>query len=201
MSKNTANIAQAISLLSDVLSREVADDSVDATNIIAEEELYDDLKEQALEFGQEVADELDTISADLDRVLESDDDDDDESDDDDSTWGSLEDLEPYEDDEDENDAIDNATDPGNGDVDITNTESAAADDTDDDESEPTDAEKVQMLTVDGAILQEKADDLEKSNEELSDKVEELTDTLRGIATLIESLESTADAFVSEVESL
>ena len=201
MSKNTANIAQAISLLSDVLSHEVAGDSVDATNIIAEEELYDDLKEQALEFGQEVADELDTISADLDRVLESDDDDDDESDDDDSTWGSLEDLEPYEDDEDEKDAIDNATDPGNGDVDITTTESAATGDADDDESEPTDAEKVQMLTVDGAILQEKADDLEKSNEELSDKVEDLTDTLRGIATLIESLESTADAFVSEVESL
>jgi len=199
MSKNTANIAQAISLLSDVLSREVAGDSVDATNIIAEEELYDDLKEQALEFGQEVADELDTISGDLDRVLESADDDAD--DDNDDTWGSLEDLEPYKDDEDENDATDNATDPGNGDVDITNTESAAAVDADDDESEPTDAEKVQMLTVDGAILQEKADDLEKSNEELSDKVEELTDTLRGIATLIESLESTADAFVSEVESL
>ena len=58
-----------------------------------------------------------------------------------------------------------------------------------------------MLMVDGAILEEKIAELEKNNLELSDKVEDLTDTIRGVGTLIESLESTADAFVSEVESL
>ena len=68
-------------------------------------------------------------------------------------------------------------------------------------SEPTDAAKVQMLMVDGAILEEKNAELEKNKLELSDKVEDITDTLRGVVTLIESLESTADAFVSEVESL
>jgi len=147
MSKNTANIAQAISLLSDVLSREVTDDSNDATNIVAEEELYDDLKEQAVEFGQEVVDELSTISGELDNALESDADD--EPDDDDGTWDTLEDLESYEDDDDDPDATTDTSEPSNGDVNITNTESAA----DGDESEPTDAGKVQMLTAEAAILQ------------------------------------------------
>ena len=196
MSKNTANIAQAISLLSDVLSREAADDLNDDKDIIDDEELYDDLKEQTLQFGQEVADELDAISVELSRVLDTENDTD--ADDDDHAWNPLEDYDDLLPADVDDDATTDASEPGNGDVDITitNTES-----TDDAESEPTDAEKVQTLTVDAAILQEKADGLEKSNEELSDKVEDLTDTVRGIATLIESLESTADAFVSEVENL
>ena len=191
MSNNTAKVAQAISLLSDVLSREVADDSNDDRDTLDNDE-YDDLKEQALEFGREVVDELNTISADLDGVLDLEDDDDD---DDDSAWNPLENYDDDEDDEDEAKA-----DLGNGDVDISDTDT---DDeaTDDDESEPTDAEKVQMLMVDGAILEEKIAELEKNNLELSDKVEDLTDTIRGAGTLIESLESTADAFVNEVDAL
>ena len=195
MSKNTANIAQAISLLSDVLSREATCELNEDTEIDNDE--YDDLKEQTREFGQEVADELNAISVELSRVLDTENDADDD-DDDDHAWNPLEDYDDLLPADVDDDATTDASEPGNGDVDITitNTES-----TDDAESEPTDAEKVQTLTVDAAILQEKADGLEKSNEELSDKVEDLTDTVRGIATLIESLESTADAFVSEVENL
>ena len=192
MSKNTANIAQAISLLSDVLSREATCELNEDTEIDNDE--YDDLKEQTLEFGQEVADELDAISVELSRVVDTENDTD--ADDDDHAWNPLEDYDDLLPADVDDDATTDASEPGNGDVDITNTES-----TDDAESEPTDAEKVQTLTADAAILQEKADSLEKSNEELSDKVEDLTDTVRGIATLIESLESTADAFVSEVENL
>ena len=195
MSKNTANIAQAISLLSDVLSREAADDLNDDKDIIDDEELYDDLKEQTLQFGQEVADELDAISVELSRVLDTENDTD--ADDDDHAWNPLEDYDDLLPADVDDDATTDASEPSNGDVDITNTDPAA----DGDESEPTDAGKVQMLTAEAAILQEKADELEKSNEELSDKVEDLTDTIRSIATLIESLESTADAFVSEVENL
>ena len=87
MSKNTANIAQAISLLSDVLSREATCELNEDTEIDNDE--YDDLKEQALEFGREVADELSVVSDDLDRVLDLDDDTDDAEDD---TWDALEDC-------------------------------------------------------------------------------------------------------------
>ena len=194
MSKNTANIAQAISLLSDVLSREATCELNEDTEIDNDE--YDDLKEQTLEFGQEVADELNAISVELSRVLDTENDTDD-ADDDDHAWNPLEDYDDLLPADVDDDATTDASEPSNGDVDITNTEP----DTDDDESEPTDAGKVQMLTAEAAILQEKADELEKSNEELSDKVEDLTDTIRAITTQIENLESSADAFVNEVESL
>ena len=194
MSKNTANIAQAISLLSDVLSREATCELNEDTEIDNDE--YDDLKEQTLEFGQEVADELNAISVELSRVLDTENDADDD-DDDDHAWNPLEDYDDLLPADVDDDATTDASEPSNGDVDITNTEPAA----DGDESEPTDAGKVQMLTAEAAILQEKADELEKSNEELSDKVEDLTDTIRAITTQIENLESSADAFVSEVESL
>ena len=70
MSKNTANIAQAISLLSDVLSREATCELNEDIETEDNDE-YDDLKEQALEFGKDVADDLSVISDDLDRVLDS----------------------------------------------------------------------------------------------------------------------------------
>ena len=189
MSKNTANIAQAISLLSDVLSREATCELNEDIETEDNDE-YDDLKEQALEFGREVSDELSVISDDLELILDLDD-----EDDDDNSWNPLEDYDDDVNDEDEDDL-------GNGDVDITNTESDDDGDADDDdESEPTDAAKVQMLMVDGAILEEKNAELEKNKLELSDMVEDITDTLRGVVTLIESLESTADAFVNEVDAL
>ena len=82
MSKNTANIAQAISLLSDVLSREaVADETIEDDPFDGDGDEFDDLKHQALEFGQEVADDLGTISDELERTLEAS-----EFDDDDDGW-------------------------------------------------------------------------------------------------------------------
>ena len=64
MSKNTANIAQAISLLSDVLSREATCELNEDIETEDNDE-YDDLKEQALEFGREVSDELSYVDLEL----------------------------------------------------------------------------------------------------------------------------------------
>ena len=97
MSKNTANIARAISLLSDVLSREaVAEDETAEADPFDDSQAseFDDLKHQALEFGQEVADDLDTISDELDRTLEAT-----EFDDDDDTWADDDDSEADDDEE------------------------------------------------------------------------------------------------------
>ena len=83
MNKNTVNIARAISLLSDVLSRDAVAETeateADTFDAGSAGEL-DELKHQALEFGQEVVDDLDTISDELDRTLEENElDDDDDS--------------------------------------------------------------------------------------------------------------------------
>ena len=191
MSKNTANIAQAISLLSDVLSREATCELNEDIETEDNDE-YDDLKEQALEFGKDVADDLSVISDDLDRVLDSDDDDDDDDDD----WSLESPLSKIargdaDADYDADDADDG--DVGNGEVNISDTESDADDKNDaDDEAKLADV---------AAAAEERIAELEKNKEELGDKIEDLTDTLRGVATQIENLNAAADTFVSEVESL
>ena len=176
MSKNTANIARAISLLSDVLSRDaVAEDETAETDPFDDSQAseFDDLKHQALEFGQEVVDDLDTISDELDRTLEAD-----EFDDDD-TWaddgGDLDDVD--DDDGDEEQTETSSDEP----------ESAAPPET----VEPTEVEVLQKTTA----------ALEKSNEELTDKIDDLTEALQHIDTLIDDLGVTAKEFVSEVETL
>ena len=70
MSKNAATIAEAISLLSDVL---VHDTAWEAETETVNSNEYDDLKEQAIEFGSLMSDDLSTITDDLDRVLDLDD--------------------------------------------------------------------------------------------------------------------------------
>ena len=177
MSKNTANIARAISLLSDVLSRDaVAEDETAETDPFDDSQAseFDDLKHQALEFGQEVVDDLDTISDELDRTLEAD-----EFDDDDDTWaddgGDLDDVD--DDDGDEEQTETSSDEP----------ESAAPPET----AEPTEVEVLQKTTA----------ALEKSNEELTEKVDDLTEALQHIDTLIDDLSVVAKEFVSEVETL
>ena len=200
MSNNTVNIARAISLLSDVLSREATHESDEDTEIDNDE--YDDLKEQALEFGREVSDELSVISDDLERILDLDD-----EDDDDNSWNPLEDYDPPADEIvplDDDDEVDEA-EAGNGEVDISDTEADDFDNDDDkkddDEPEPTADEKVQTLMDNGALLEKQIAELEKNKEELGNKIEDLTDAMRAAVTQIENLNAAADTFVSEVESL
>ena len=177
MNKNTVNIARAISLLSDVLSRdalaETESTEADTFDAGPAGEL-DELKHQALEFGQEVVDDLDTISDELDRTLEAN-----EFDDDDDDWA----------------------DDG-GDLDDDDTEAADDEQTETSSDKPESAappESAEATEVE--TLQKTIAALEKSSEELTDKVDDLTEALQHIDTLIDDLNVTAKEFVSEVETL
>ena len=186
MSKNTANIARAISLLSDVLSREaVAETEATEADPFDEGQAgeFDELKHQSLEFGQEVVDDLDVISDELDRTLELNDyDDDDDDDDDDDTW--------EDDDDSESDDADEDT-----------SESPSDDSTTADTDDPGAAEIADQSETAVNPLQKSLDALEKSNEELTEKVDSLTDVLQHIDTLIDDLSVSAKEFVNEVETL
>ena len=216
MSKNTAKVAQAISLLSDVLSGEVESELNEVTETVDTDE-YDELKEQAIDFSTEVADDLSIISDDLERILDSASDAD--------VANDIDWLADYEDDD--VDVIDNEPEPdtGNGEVDISDRidyETGA-----DEAADPLDGRMLDYVGTavgvphDGkhaappmsvsadqhvarsvlAVLSEKNAKLEKNNKELTDKIEDLTCSLRAVAAQIENLHTAADTFVNEVESL
>ena len=193
MSKNTVKVAQAISLLSDVLSSEAECELNEDTETVDDE--YDDLKEQALDFSKDLADELTILSDDLERILDPTNADDADA----SDWKPLADYE----DDDQTGTMDVEVDVGNGEVDISDVAAADADESE----EVITAEEVSAhqaaadLFVKNADLTVKNNELEKNNEELNDKLEDLTDTIRGWRWQIENLQAVADTFVSEVENL
>ena len=185
MSKNTANIARAISLLSDVLSRDAVAETeateADPFDDDQQDEL-DALKHQSLEFGQQVADDLDTISEELDHTLEQA-----EFDDDDDNWDADDsDYLKIEDDEDEDTVV-----------------AGAADDEQSETPPATDADSEPSSTSsdDAEALQKTTAALEKSNEDLTEKVDDLTEALQRIDALIDDLNVAAKEFVSEVETI
>lgn len=200
MSKNTVKVAQAISLLSDVLSSEAECELNEDTETVDDE--YDDLKEQALDFSKDLADELTILSDDLERILDPTNDDDADA----SDWKPLAD---YEDDdqtgtmdveagtEDDDAGTDDVeADVCKGKVDISAVAAAGV------------GESEEVITAGEAAAHQTAADLfvknaelEKNNEELNDKLEDLTDTIRGWRWQIENLQAVADTFVSEVENL
>ena len=204
MSKNTVKVAQAISLLSDVLSSEVECELNEDTETVDDE--YDELKEQALDFSKDLADELTILNDDLERIL-------DPANADASDWKPLAD---YEDDDQtgtmdaeagsEDDAAgteDVEADVGNGEVDISDVAAADADESEEviTAGEVSAHQAAADLFVKNADLTVKNNELEKNNEELNDKIEDLTDTIRGWRWQIENLQAVADTFVSEVENL
>ena len=200
MSKNTVKVAQAISLLSDVLSSEAECELNEDTETVDDE--YDDLKEQALDFSKDLADELTILSDDLERILDPTNDDDADA----SDWKPLAD---YEDDdqtgtmdveagtEDDDAGTDDVeADVCKGKVDISAVAAAGVGGS---EEVITAGEAAAHQTA--ADLFVKNAELEKNNEELNDKIEDLTDTIRGWRWQIENLQAVADTFVSEVENL
>ena len=200
MSKNTVKVAQAISLLSDVLSSEAECELNEDTETVDDE--YDELKEQALDFSKDLADELTILSDDLERILDPTNADDADA----SDWKPLAD---YEDDdqtgtmdveagtEDDDAGTDDVeADVCKGKVDISAVAAAGV------------GESEEVITAGEAAAHQTAADLfvknaelEKNNEELNDKIEDLTDTIRGWRWQIENLQAVADTFVSEVENL
>ena len=191
MAKNAATIAEAISLLADVL---VHDTAWEAETETVNSNEYDELKEQAIEFGNLMSDDLSTITDDLDRGLDLDDEINGEADDidmadrpaSDYSISSIRDCHDDEDDADDDD-------PGNGKVDSSDTDPVLGPDDDD----KNDDEAEQVLLDE----EERNNELEKTNEELSDRIEDLIDTLRDVATNIIRMNGSADNFVSEVEDL
>lgn len=193
MSKNTVKVAQAISLLSDVLSSEAECELNEDTETVDDE--YDDLKEQALDFSKDLADELTILSDDLERILDPTNDDDADA----SDWKPLADYE----DDDQTGTMDVEVDVGNGEVDISDVAAADADESEEviTAGEVSAHQAAADLFVKNADLTVKNNELEKNNEELNDKLEDLTDTIRGWRWQIENLQAVADTFVSEVENL
>ena len=132
MSKNAATIAEAISLLSDVL---VHDTAWEAEKERVGSSDFDDLKEQAIEFGNLVSDDLSTITDELDRVLDLDDEINGEADEIDmADWPapdySISSIRDCHDEADE-DGDEEADEPGNGEVDISDTDPVLGPDDDD----------------------------------------------------------------------
>ena len=193
MSKNTVKVAQAISLLSDVLSSEAECELNEDTETVDDE--YDDLKEQALDFSKDLADELTILSDDLERILDPTNADDADA----SDWKPLADYE----DDDQTGTMDVEVDVGNGEVDISDVAAADADESEEviTAGEVSAHQAAADLFVKNADLTVKNNELEKNNEELNDKLEDLTDTIRGWRWQIENLQAVADTFVSEVENL
>ena len=193
MSKNTVKVAQAISLLSDVLSSEAECELNEDTETVDDE--YDELKEQALDFSKDLADELTILSDDLERILDPTNDDDADA----SDWKPLADYE----DDDQTGTMDVEVDVGNGEVDISDVAAADADESEEviTAGEVSAHQAAADLFVKNADLTVKNNELEKNNEELNDKLEDLTDTIRGWRWQIENLQAVADTFVSEVENL
>ena len=172
----TTQIANAISLLSDVLSAEVAegnhfledeDDSVTAED-------HDALKEAANDFITTQLSELEDIQMVLQDAVDAVTDVD--------AWNT-----PVDDEEDEYE-----DDVGNGDVVIDQNNEDATAAGDDEEAEPTDAEKLEILLAAGEELEDKIEELE------GDK-ESLTEALQNALTAIDSLVEAAESHQSELE--
>ena len=160
MTTNTAKIAEAIGLLSDVLSTEVAatkhfvddDDADDDDDEFVTIEEYEELKEAVSDELPSIITEVDGLKTDITCLVDVSDDDDDDWDD---NWGLGDD-----DDDDEEDAE----------------EGEATDDT---EAEPTAEEKIEALETAGA-------ELEEANEQLTDLLKEIHTGLGSIeSSLIE----------------
>ena len=167
----TTKVAEAISLLSDVLSAEVAasqhflDDDEDETVALED---HEELKSLAEDFAGENYDGLEEVQSDLHAAVEN-------EEDDDAYW-------PYVDgdDEDDDDDADEDTD-----------ESDDADD-DDDETQPTDEEKMDMLIAAGDELQDKIDEHERT-------IEDLKNTIQLALDNIDTLVTAADTFRNQIE--
>ena len=168
----TSKIAEAISLLSDVLSKEVDTGSqfADEDDSVSVED-HDDLKGLAEDFATDTQISLEEVQGELQALVDAGDDDIDYA------WDSEDDT----DDEDDEDS-EEPDDPGNGEVDISDTE--------DDDTEPTDGEKIDMLVAAGAELEEKIDEQDQTIEDFKNTIRSVLDN---VDTLIDATHTFNDA--------
>ena len=179
----TSKIAEAISLLSDALSTEVAAsqqflDDEDEASVPAQ--THEELKTLVEDFAAENLSGLEEVQSDLQVAVG---DEDDNEDDEDlfatASWSYGTDA----DEDDDDDAEDEETDADDTDAD---------DSADDDETQPTDEEKVDMLIAAGDELQEQIDEHENT-------IEDLKNTIKGSLDIINELVTSAEGFHSQAE--
>ena len=167
----TSKIAQAISLMSDVLSTETAvsqhfldiDDTEEETVALED---HEELKNLANDFATENYDGLEEVQSDLQTAVGSDDDD--------AVWGFDDDDEEDDDEEDED-----------SDSDDTNN---------DDETEPTDEEKIKALLLAGEELQDKIDEHEQTIKDLKNTMETALDNINTLATAAETFRDQVEEY-------
>ena len=168
----TTKVAEAISLLSDVLSAEVAasqhflDDDEDETVALED---HEELKSLAEDFAGENYDGLEEVQSDLQTAVESDDD---------EQWNGGWDSDD-DDDDDEDDDEDSDSDD-------------TADDEDADDAQPTDEEKIEALMQAG-------EDLQLQIEEHEQTIEDLKTTMQAVLDNVNTLVTAAETFRDQVE--
>ena len=179
----TSKIAEAISLLSDALSTEVAasqqfSDDEDEASVPAQ--THEELKTLVEDFAAENLSGLEEVQSDLQVAVGDDADEDDEDLFATASWSYGTDA---DEDDDDDAAEDEETDADDTDAD---------DSADDDETQPTDEEKVDMLIAAGDELQEQIDEHENT-------IEDLKNTIKGSLGIINELVSSAESFHSQSE--
>ena len=182
----TAKVAEAISLLSDVLSAEVAaqqhfldEDETEEETVAIED--HEELKNLANDFAGENYDGLEEVQSDLQSAIGHDDD-------------SANQYWSYdEEDEDEEDDDEAPDDPGNGDVHVPATDDTATAGSDD-ESEPTDEEKIKSLMKAGEELQDQIDEHEQTIEDLKTSIRSALDTVNDLVTAAETFRDQVEEY-------
>ena len=174
----TTKVAQAISLMSDVLSAEVAV----AQHILDAEENdriecaddHEELKNLANDFATENQEGLEEVQSDLQTEVGNDDDD--------NPYFSFDDDDD-DDEDDENDDEDNDSD------------SSDSDDNDDaDKAEPTDEEKIEALLTAAAELEDKIAEHEQTITDLKNTMETALDNINTLVTAAETFRDQVEEY-------
>ena len=167
----TAKIAEAISILSDALTIEVAhrEAPVFEDDVPVPAQTHEELKTLVEDFATENLAGLEEVQNDLQTAVGNED-----EDEDDEQWGWS------DDDSDSDDSDDEETDTDDND--------------DDDEAQPTDEEKVEMLVAAGDELQEQIDEHENTIKDLKNTIRVSLDVINELVTAAESFHSQSEEF-------
>ena len=167
----TSKIAEAISILSDALTIEVAhrEAPVFEDDVPVPAQTHEELKTLVEDFAVENLAGLEEVQNDLQTAVGNED-----EDEDDEQWGWS------DDDSDSDDSDDEETDTDDND--------------DDDEAQPTDEEKVEMLVAAGDELQEQIDEHENTIKDLKNTITGSLDVINELVTAAESFHSQAEEF-------
>ena len=163
----TTKVAEAISLLSDVLSAEVAasqhflDDDEDETVALED---HEELKSLAEDFAGENYDGLEEVQSDLQTAVESDDD---------EQWNGGWDSDDDDEDSDSDDT---------------------ADDEDADDAQPTDEEKIEALMQAGEDLQLQIEEHEQTIEDLKTTMQAVLDNVNTLVTAAETFRDQVEEY-------